>query len=149
MIWVISLNSSLGHIYSYEPKQHKLTLLESLENPSAQLKGKDLVSDRPGHYQTMHAAKGAYQAPTNPHEVELGRFTKELANLLKKGLDNNHYKQLILCAPPHVGGILLSNLDKQVEQSLLVNIKKNFVESDSTVLINYLKENWWEILRTK
>lgn len=148
MIWIISLNSSLGHIYSYEPKKHKLTLLESLENPSAQLKGIDLTSDRPGHYQTMHSAKGAYQAPTSPHDVELDRFTKDLADLLKKGLDTHEYKQLIVCAPPHVGGVLLSKLDKQVEQSLLTNIKKNFVESDASVLIDYLKENWWDIIRS-
>ncbi|MDQ8039171.1 MAG: host attachment protein [Rickettsiella sp.] len=148
MIWVISLNSSLAHIYSYKPKEHKLDLLECLDNPNAQLKDIDLVSDRPGHYQTMHSAKGAYQATTSAHDVELARFTKNLADLLKKGLDNNDYKQLILCAPPHIGGILLSNLDKQVEQSLLVNIKKNFVESDPKVLIDYLKENWWDIIRS-
>ncbi len=147
MIRIISLNSSLGHIYSYEPKEHKLILLESLENPSAHLKGIDLISDRPGHYQTMHSAKGAYQAPSSPHDVELDRFTKNLADLLKKGLDNHEYTQLILCTPPHVGGVLLSNLDKQVAQSLLANIKKNFVEADTSVLIDYLKENWWDIIR--
>jgi protein required for attachment to host cells len=148
MIWVISLNSSLGHIYSYEPKKHSLILLESLENPSAKLKESDLVSDRPGHYQTMHSAKGAYQPSTSPHDVELDYFTKNLANFLKKGLDNHEYTQLILCSAPHVGGVLLSNLDKQVEQTLLTNIKKNFVEADSSVLINYLKEHWWDIIRS-
>jgi protein required for attachment to host cells len=147
MIWVISLNSSLGHIYSYEPKQHTLTLLDSLENPSGQLKGRDLISDRPGHYQTPNTAKGAYEWSTSPHEVEIDRFTKELAALLKKGLDNHQYAQLILCALPHVGGSLLNNLDKQVAQSLLVNIKKNFVESDPKVLVDYLQENWWDIIR--
>ncbi|MEN9450731.1 MAG: hypothetical protein RJA83_1349 [Pseudomonadota bacterium] len=148
MIWVISLNSSLGHIYSYEPKNHKLILLESLENPSAKLKESDLVSDRPGHYQTMHSAKGAYEAPSSPHEVELDHFTKILADFLKKGLDNHQYKQLILCSAPHVGGVLLGNLDKQVTETLLVNIKKNFVEADDSVLIKYLKENWWDIVRS-
>lgn len=147
MIWVVSLNSSLGHIYSYEPKNHKLILLKSLENPSAKLKESDLVSDRPGHYQTMHSAKGAYEATTSPHDVELDHFTKILANFLKKGLDNHQYKQLILCSAPHVGGILLNNLDKQVEKILLVNIKKNFVEEDESILLNYLKENWWDIIR--
>ena len=148
MIWVISLNSSLGHIYSYESKDHRLILLKSLENPNAKLKESDLVSDRPGHYQTMHSAKGAYEAPSSPHEVELDHFTKILANFLKKGLDNHQYKQLILCSAPHVGGVLLSNLDKQVTQALLINIKKNFVEENESVLINYLKENWWDIVRS-
>lgn len=148
MIWVISLNSSLGHLYSYEPKEHTLIRLESLQNPSAKLKDSDLTSDRPGHYQTMHSAKGAYQAPTSPHDVELDRFTKDLADSLKKGLDNHQYKQLIVCAPPHVAGVLLSNLDKQVEKTLLNTIKKNFVESDISVLIDYLKENWWNIIRS-
>lgn len=123
-------------------------LLESLENPSGSLKESDLVSDRPGHYQTMHSAKGAYQAPTSAHDIELDRFTKSLADYLKKGLDRNDYTQLILCAPPHIGGVLLSNLDKQVEQTLLVNIKKNFVESNANTLIDYLKENWWDIIRS-
>ncbi|MFZ0219182.1 MAG: host attachment protein [Candidatus Aquirickettsiella sp.] len=148
MIWVISLNSSLGHIYTYESKDHRLMLLESLENPSAKLKESDLVSDRPGHYQTMHSAKGAYEAPTSPHEVELDHFTKILADFLKKGLDKHQYKQFILCSAPHVGGVLLNNLDKQVKQALLVNIKKNFVEENESVLINYLKENWWDIIRS-
>lgn len=149
MIWVVSLNSSLGHIYTYEPKKHNLTLLKSFENPSANLKERDLVSDRPGHYQTMHSAKGAYETANSPHEVELDHFTKTLAAYLKKELDNHHYKQLILCSAPHAGGILLRNLDKQVEQTLLINVKKNFVEADESVLINYLKENWWDIIRSK
>jgi protein required for attachment to host cells len=148
MIWVVSLNSSLGHIYSYKPKSHSLTLLEILENPSAKLKESDLVSDRPGHYQTMHSAKGAYEASSSPHEVELNHFTKILADYLKKGLDSHRYKQLILCSAPHVGGVLLGNLDKQVEQTLLSNIKKNFVEENESVLTDYLKENWWDIVRS-
>jgi protein required for attachment to host cells len=146
MIWVISLNNSLGHIYFYE--QHTLTLLESLKNPSAQLKNSDLISDGPGHYQTAHSAKGTYEAANSPRDVELDHFTKNLANLLKKGLDNHQYKQLILCAPPHVGGVLLSNLDKQVAQSILINIKKNFVESDPPLLASYLKKNWWDIIHS-
>ena len=148
MIWIISLNSSIGHIYSYEPKEYKLTLLESLANPNAHLKNGDLLADRPGHYQTMHSAKGAYEAPTEPVEVELDRFTRKLADLLKKGLNSHQYKQLILCAPPHVGGTLLNNIDKQVEHTLLVNIKKNFAEADSSQLVDYLKENWWDIIRS-
>lgn len=149
MIWVISLNSCLAHIYSYEPKKHQLTLLKILENPNGQLKKSDLVSDIPGHYKTSHATKGAYAWPSDPHEVEVDRFTKDLAKLLKKGLDEHNFTQLILCAAPHVGGVLLGNLDKQVELSLLTNIKKNFVEEDPAVLINYLKENWWDIIRNK
>lgn len=148
MIWVINLNSSLGHIYSYEPKEHKLVLLKSLTNPSAHLKNSDLLTDRPGHYQTMHSAKGAYEAPSDPLEIELDRFTKNLADVLKKGLVDHRYKQLIICAPPHVGGSLLSNFDKQVEHTMLVNIKKNFVGSDPSQLVDYLKENWWDIVRS-
>ncbi|MFM2323023.1 MAG: hypothetical protein RLZZ225_1176 [Pseudomonadota bacterium] len=148
MIWIISLNSSLGHIYSYEPKKHQLKLLETLENPAGKLKTSDLISDVPGHYKTSHATKGAYEWPSDPHDVEVDRFTKNLASLLKKGHDEHHFTQLILCAPPHVGGILLSNLDKQVEQALLTNIKKNFVEADASVLISYLKDNWWDIIRS-
>ena len=59
MIWIISLNSSLGHIYSYEPKKHQLKLLETLENPAGKLKTSDLISDAPGHYKTSHSTKGA------------------------------------------------------------------------------------------
>ena len=70
-----------------------------------------------------------------------------MADFLKKGLDNHQYKQLILCSEPHVGGTLLINLDKQVEKTLLVNIKKNFVEENELVLLNYLKDNWWDIVR--
>ncbi|EDP46114.1 host attachment protein [Rickettsiella grylli] len=148
MIWVIRLNSSLCHVHSYEPKNHTLSLLKNFENPSAKLKESDLVSDRPGHYQTMHSAKGAYEPPTSPHEAELDQFTKNIAHFLKKSLDNHQYTQLILCAAPHAGGILLNHLDKQVTHVLLVNIKKNFVGEDDAVLINYLKENWWDIIRS-
>jgi protein required for attachment to host cells len=151
MIWIVSLNNSICHIYSYVPKEHQkehqLTLLNTLENPSGQLKTGDLISDRPGHYQTMHSAKGAYEASSDAYEVEVNNFTKKLATLLKKGLNDHHYTQIILCAAPHIGGLLLNNLDKQVELSLLANIKKNFLNLDSSELKSYLKENWWEIIR--
>jgi protein required for attachment to host cells len=148
MIWIISLNSSFGHIYSYEPKKYQLKLLETLENPAGKLKTNDLISDVPGHYKTSHSTKGAYAWPSDPHDVEVDRFTKNIVRLLKKGHDDHHFTQLILCAAPHVGGILLSNLDKQVKQALLTNIKKNFVEADASVLTSYLKDNWWDIIRS-
>jgi len=149
MIWVVALNSSLGRIYSYDHKPHALTLLKNLENPSVTLKNSDLVSDGPGHYSTMHTARGSYEAAISPREVELGYFTKKVADALKKGLNNHQYEKFILCASPHVGGMLLGHLNKQVLQSLLVNIKKNFVELDTSVLASYLQENWWDIIRSK
>ncbi len=148
MIWIVSLSHCLARIYTYQPLD-RLTEIECVENPAGHLKESDLLTDRPGRYQTSHTARSAYEWPSDPQEVELGRFTHYVADRLKKGLNENQYTQLIICGTPHVSGVLLAQLDKQVKQVVLANLSKNFIDAASEDLMDYLKNNWWEIKSKK
>ncbi|WP_010598813.1 host attachment protein [Rickettsiella massiliensis] len=86
MIWIVSLSHCLARIYTYQPLD-RLTEIECVENPAGHLKESDLLTDRPGRYQTSHTARSAYEWPSDPQEVELGRFTHYVADRLKKGLN--------------------------------------------------------------
>ncbi|WP_268869477.1 hypothetical protein [Rickettsiella massiliensis] len=44
---------------------------------------------------------------------------------------------------------MLAQLDKQVKQVVLANLSKNFIDAASEDLMDYLKNNWWEIKSKK
>lgn len=124
--WIIFANSSIVYIYSitYKPRVSSFQFITKLEHPASRKKRQELISDRPGHYQTKNPARGAYSEHTDPKEVEADKFAKELASLLEKNRIEKQYKHLILVLAPHFYGLLRKHFSKP----LLKTIKKAFIK---------------------
>src|SRR5690349_10221504 len=126
MIWIVTANSNVCRIYQYDKNPGKLVLIKELNHPENRLKTGDfLTSDRPGHYQTDSGAHGSYSPRTDPKDVEIDNFSREIAQELNQGRMRQAFSELIVITPPHVNGLLAAHLDKNVKHMITREIHKD------------------------
>lgn len=125
MHWVLVADSTSCKLYAFSRKPQELTLLKTLENPEGKLKKEDIVSDRPGHYNTRTSARGAYQPASDPKEVVITQFLREVCDMLNSGRTHNAYNELTIIAADRVYGRLIQLLDKNVVQRISHHINKD------------------------
>ncbi len=143
MICVINTNSNTCRIYHYQKHPAQLTLLKEIIHPESKLKKSDyLTSDKPGQYRTdVTSGGGAYSQRTDPKEVEIDAFSREIAKEIDLGRTKNTFEKLILIAPPHMTGCLFQHLNKHAKELIINNIQKDLQHLKDHELLNYLKEN--------
>lgn len=142
MIWVVAANSVTCRIYHYDKHPAKLTLIKEIFHPENRLKKEDyLTSDKPGHYQGGDASRGAFSPRTDPKDVEIDNFAREIAKELEQGRKTGAYEKFIIMTTPHMDGLIFSHTDKHVKKLIANNIQKdpqNFSQHD---LLNYIVEH--------
>ncbi|HLB43238.1 MAG TPA: host attachment protein [Gammaproteobacteria bacterium] len=141
MIWVINCNSNICRIYEFKKKFTQLHLVKELQHPENKLKSKDLTSDKPGRYQSSHSAHGTYTQPSDPKEIKIDHFYREIAKELDQGRCQQRYDELIIIAPPHSNGLLFQHLDKHVQNLVINNIKKDLLHLPDHELVKFLSAN--------
>jgi protein required for attachment to host cells len=119
---------------------HQCSLVQELTHPQSRLKTQQLVTDKPGHYQTSHSAHGQFISPSNPHEKEHGCFAKKVSDFLEKEVVKEHYQQIILCADPHFYGLLNQAMSTAIKNLIVKTIEKNYIPL-SPVKLNKVIEN--------
>lgn len=138
MIWVVNSNSNKCHIYEFDRKNATLNLVKELQHPENKLKSGDLISDKPGRYKSSHAARGAYTQPSDPKEIKIDSFYREIAKELDQARCKQGYSELIIIAPPHLNGLLFQHLDKHVKDLVINNIKKDLLHLPDHELVKFL-----------
>lgn len=142
MIWVVTANSNMCRIYHFDKHPKKITLLKEINHPENKLKKSDyLTSDRPGRYHTDNSAGGAYSPHSDPKEVAIDSFSREIANELNSGRNTNAYKNLIVVADPHMQGLLFKHLDKHVKDLITNEIQKDIMQLTEHELLQFLGKN--------
>lgn len=140
MIWVIVADSNHCRIYSYHRKPLHLKLIKEIAHDEIKHKKSEyLTSDRPGHYQTKDTARGAYSPHTDPKEIELIKFAREISRFTNQSRIKRKYNKLIMIAEPHMSGVILQQLDKNVESLIIKNIKKDYMHITDKDLLTYLQ----------
>lgn len=124
-VWILVGDASEARIFSYEAGG-SLSLIDQLTHPESRLKGSDVASDRPGHYQSKGTGHGAFTAGSDPKEYEVERFAHQLATYLDDGRRHNKYDSLILVAAPHFYGLLNKSLNKHVKEMVSQAIEKDY-----------------------
>lgn len=146
MILVLITNTNSCKIYQYVKSPAKLSLLNAIQHPENKLKSGELVSDRPGHYQggsggAGQAARGAFSFPSDPKQIEIDNFARQIAVLLNEERNKNAFDKLIVVAPPHMDGLLMQHLNKHVKGMVTNNIKKDIMHYNDHDLLHFLHEN--------
>lgn len=142
MTWIVVANSNLCRIYSVSKNTGELSVVTEMAHPESKLKRSDyLTSDRPGRYQTDYSTGGSYSQPTDPKEVEIDNFSREIAQELNKGRNDHAYTHLIIITDPHMNGLLTKHLDKHVKELIKKEIKKDVVQLPNHELLNFIKES--------
>lgn len=140
MIWVINTNSNLCHIYNYQKSPAELHLIKEINHPENKLKKSDfLTSDKPGHYQADGTNGGAFSQRTDPKQIAIDDFAREIARELNHGRTTNAYEKLIIITTPQMNGLLLQHLDKHVKDLISNTIQKDLQHLTDKELLTILK----------
>lgn len=137
--WVITANSSEAHCYEAKHLGREMNLVKEFYHPESREKGQDLVTDRPGLFQSRDA-RGGFGWRANPKDVEAEKFAILLAQELGYAHKHNQYKKLILIAPPHFNGLLSRHLDDQVLNNVSHKIDKDYTKMAEKELRSYVDE---------
>lgn len=139
MVWVINCNTSTCKIYEYKKPEH-LILLKEIYHPENKLKNIDLTSDKQGHYKTNSTTRGSYSPDTDPKQVKITEFLREVAKELDHGRNKQAYEHLIIIAAPQTMGMLIQQLDKHVDGLVSNRIQKDMIHLTDIELLKYIKE---------
>ncbi len=139
--WVISTDSNHCRIYTYERATQELTQLKEITHPELRLKKSEfLTSDKPGHYQGNNGARGAYSPHTDPKEVKVIEFVREIAEFANDGRNKHLYDELMIIASPHMDGLLLKHFDKNVVKLIAHTIRKDLVHATKQEIASLIQE---------
>ncbi|CEG60909.1 host attachment protein [Legionella micdadei] len=136
--WLLIFDSTHCRIYDYT--KHKIDLIKEIQHPENKLRDIEITSDKPGRYQVMGQAHGTYSQQSDPKEIKIEHFSKEIADVLENNNAIHAYEKLILVAPPHIHGLLLKHLDKQITNRITHNIEKDLIHVSEDQLLSHLNE---------
>eukprot|EP01012_Entosiphon_sulcatum_P001561 TRINITY_DN10298_c0_g1_i1.p1 TRINITY_DN10298_c0_g1~~TRINITY_DN10298_c0_g1_i1.p1 ORF type:complete len:171 (-),score=7.41 TRINITY_DN10298_c0_g1_i1:23-535(-) len=137
--WIVVFDSTICRIYEYNKDQ--LAFIKELQHPDNKLRDIDITSDKPGRYQSKGEAHGAYSQESDPKEVKIENFSREIAHLLDHGRNTQAYETIVLVGAPHMNGLLLKHTNQHVKNLITHNIEKDLIplgERDLLVHINKL-----------
>lgn len=137
--WVVTTDSNTCRIYEYKRKPAQLTLLHELQHPENKLKDIELTSDRPGHYKSSRDAHGAYSQQTDPKEIKIDNFSREISKALDQGRNSHAYQNLIIIASPHMKGLLFQHINKHVKDLVSHSIDKELTHLPQHDLLEFLR----------
>jgi protein required for attachment to host cells len=73
-----------------------------------------------------HQSAGHGWMRDNPSEIEERRFAHSLVRVLERGLADNHFKHLVLVAPPRMLGLLRESLTRGVADRVRASEHKDW-----------------------
>ena len=138
-VWVVVADSSACRLYQLHKHPAKLELFKALSHPENKLRDLELTSDKPGRYRGgADAGHGAFSQQTDPKEIKIDDFSREIARELDSGRKSNAYDALILISPPRVNGRLFQHASKHVKDLVAHNIEKDLVHLDDRDLLSFI-----------
>lgn len=141
MSWLVTANTNTCRIYHFKRKGFVLTPLKELSHPEMKLKRSEhLTTDKPGRYHANGTQQGAYEPHSDPKEVEIDQFTRDIAHELNKARNENAFECLILVAEPGMMGRLNKHLDKHVAALIEREIHKDVIKLSDHELSKYIED---------
>ncbi len=139
--WVVVSNTNTCRIYKYSKKPEQLALIKEIEHPENRLRDIELTSDKPGRYNSNGSAHGAFTQESDPKEILINEFARDIVNDLDKARNIQAYETLIMIAPPHMSGLLFHHINKHVKDLVTHSIKKDIVNLTEPELATFLQQN--------
>lgn len=141
MKWILIANTNDALIYEFKKKPEKPKLIKEIFHDENKLKTSQIVSDRQGHYNTSHASRGAYSPKTDPTQVNLDNFARELAQILNDARVKQKFDEIFLIIPAQMEGTLFHHLDKNTKAFITKTIQKNIMHLSEHELENYIEDH--------
>lgn len=138
--WILVANSSEAKLFQNLKRFGPLEKVQEFCHPESRIKGAELASDRPGHYQSKGVGHGAFVEQSAPKEYEATRFARELADVLETGRTTNRYHRLVVVAPPQFLGQINGHMNDQVRKLVCANLQKDYTKLSEHDLLPALKD---------
>ncbi len=140
--WVLLTDSNTCRFFQYNKKDNQLTLLKEISHPENRLRDIELTADKPGKYKSWGGAiHGSFTQRTDPKEVKIDDFARNLAKELDHDRCINAYQQLIVIAPPHMNGLLSHHFNKHVKELISHTIEKDIIHYNERELLDFLHQH--------
>lgn len=136
--WMVIFDSTRCRVYDYNKSQ--LMLIKEIEHSENKLRDIDITSDKPGRYETGTHAHGTFSQESDPREIQIEHFSREISNILEHGRNHHAYEKLIVIASPHMHGLLLNHINKHVKDLIAHNIEKNLMQLSEGDLLDYVNK---------
>src|SRR5437762_283653 len=99
-MWIIIANATECKIFQVLKDEEKgddiLALKKKFSHPERRLKNKDLVTNRPNHFNTSHTARSSFSDPQTPKQHELESFAIFIVRHLEEKRTHNQMDKFIL-----------------------------------------------------
>lgn len=130
--WIVVADSAKAEIYQVDKLEGPLRKLKDLSHAASQVKGRDLVTDRPGRaFDRSGPGRHAMDPDVGPREHEAERFAREVCDAIEDGRHNGGFDRLIIAAPPDFLGRLRKAISPAAGQRLIETVDKNLVGEDA------------------
>ena len=136
--WILVANASHARLFNLEAPE-SLALVKEFSHPQSRERASDLVTDKPGHYQSDGGKHGNFMPAETPKREEMERFAQQLAHELDHRRAANQYQHLILVASPAFLGALNGSLNHHVRGLVRETVDKDYVHEKPRDLLQHLK----------
>jgi protein required for attachment to host cells len=145
--WILIADAARARVFSEAEGEEGLTLVRELDHPKGRTHVVDLVDDEPGRLQKgKGGTRSAMDPRTSRHVIEVERFARELAGVLRVGCDARQYDALAIVAPPRFLGMLRAGLAPEVLKRLCATAAQESTHATITelpeLLAGWLPRGW-------
>ncbi len=137
--WLLVADSTSARLYSLhkaqifqEPNPNRLELVSEFNHLNSRKKVNELVTDKEGRF------GGRHFEGSSPKEHEAEVFAIELAKYMDGGRKEQHFRDLIVVAPPAFMGLLHKHMSKELTKSVSQQIEKDYTHQTEHELIRSL-----------
>ncbi len=134
--WVLVCDAGKARFFEIRGGDPSWHVVEVLMHEASRTKSSDLVTGRPGQRSAegVSTRHNALAPATSPKDVEKGHFMHTLAGRLDQALRSQRFDRWVLVAPPHVVGMLNSEVTREVESHRVATIGEDLNHLDAHAL---------------
>lgn len=127
--WILVADSARARLFE-SPGGDDWRLIGEYEHVQSRENNKDLMPNRGPRIQNNGEGADYRNAlePTTLWDVEAKRFANELNDILKRGVAQHQFEDLIVVAPPKFLGVLRRQFDKPVMSRVRQEIQKEMTD---------------------
>jgi protein required for attachment to host cells len=126
--WIMVADAARAQLFLSESAHEPIESFVCLENPNANLRDQDLVSDKPGR--AIESVGGARHAEEriDHHRADKTAFARRVAEYVERGAADKKFDRLVLVAPPQMLGDLRGALGQQSQARVTHEVPKDLTK---------------------
>ena len=140
-IWVLAANAGRARLFSAPSRNGALIEEQAWVDTDARLKGRDLITDKPGRTHDGGGLPGHAMEPrVDPKAEEANRFARLVCRKLEEHASRKGCERLHIVASPAFLGRLREYMGQSLRRRILSEIPKDLTTLDGRTLRRHLPD---------